>query len=158
MIKNNPDTAGIPVILLTAKTTHDAIVNGIEKGADDYIAKPFSLDILKSKVRGMLHNRKRIREYLMRLALMRAEGDVVEVNTIPQIVEEPTLTEGNRTSEMPASDKAFVDKAVDIIIANMSNTEFDIEHLCREMAMSRTLFFGRLKSLTGKARRNLSAS
>ena len=151
MIKNNPDTAGIPVILLTAKTTHDAIVNGIEKGADDYIAKPFSLDILKSKVRGMLHNRKRIREYLMRLALMRAEGDVVEVKTIPQIVEEPTLTEGNRTSEMPASDKAFVDKAVDIIIANMSNTEFDIEHLCREMAMSRTLFFGRLKSLTGKA-------
>ena len=151
MIKNNPDTAGIPVILLTAKTTHDAIVNGIEKGADDYIAKPFSLDILKSKVRGMLHNRKRIREYLMRLALTRAEGDVVEVKTIPQIVEEPTLTEGNRTSEMPASDKAFVDKAVDIIIANMSNTEFDIEHLCREMAMSRTLFFGRLKSLTGKA-------
>ncbi len=151
MIKNNPDTAGIPVILLTAKTTHDAIVNGIEKGADDYIAKPFSLDILKSKVRGMLHNRKRIREYLMRLALMGAEGDVVEVKTIPQIVEEPTLTEGNRTSEMPASDKAFVDKAVDIIIANMSNTEFDIEHLCREMAMSRTLFFGRLKSLTGKA-------
>ncbi len=73
MIKNNPDTAGIPVILLTAKTTHDAIVNGIEKGADDYIAKPFSLDILKSKVRGMLHNRKRIREYLMRLALTRAE-------------------------------------------------------------------------------------
>ena len=151
MIKNNPDTAGIPVILLTAKTTHDAIVNGIEKGADDYIAKPFSLDILKSKVRGMLHNRKRIREYLMRLALTRAEGDVVEVKTIPQTVEEPTLTEGNRTSEMPASDKAFVDKAVDIIIANMSNTEFDIEHLCREMAMSRTLFFGRLKSLTGKA-------
>ncbi|WP_304690918.1 hybrid sensor histidine kinase/response regulator transcription factor, partial [Muribaculum intestinale] len=151
MIKNNPDTAGIPVILLTAKTTHDAIVNGIEKGADDYIAKPFSLDILKSKVRGMLHNRKRIREYLIRLALMRAEGDASEVKTITPTVEEPALTEDNRTSEMPASDKAFVDKAVDIIIANMSNPEFDIEQLCREMAMSRTLFFGRLKSLTGKA-------
>lgn len=151
MIKNNPDTAGIPVILLTAKTTHDAIVNGIEKGADDYIAKPFSLDILKSKVRGMLHNRKRIREYLMRLALMRAEGDTVEVKTITPTVEEPTLTEDSRTGEMPASDKAFVDKTVDMIIANMSNPEFDIEQLCREMAMSRTLFFGRLKSLTGKA-------
>ncbi len=151
MIKNNPDTAGIPVILLTAKTTHDAIVNGIEKGADDYIAKPFSLDILKSKVRGMLHNRKRIREYLIRLALMRAEGDASEVKTITPTVEEPALTEDNRTSEMQASDKAFVDKAVDIIIANMSNPEFDIEQLCREMAMSRTLFFGRLKSLTGKA-------
>ena len=59
IIKNNPGTAGIPVILLTAKATHDAIVNGIEKGADDYIAKPFSLEILNSKVRGMRHNRKR---------------------------------------------------------------------------------------------------
>lgn len=149
MIKNKPDTAGIPVILLTAKTTHDAIVNGIEKGADDYIAKPFSLDILKSKVRGMLHNRKRIRESLMKLALMRAEGDTIEAKAITQPVAEPS--EDNQSSEMPASDKAFVDKAVDIIIANMSNPEFDIEQLCREMAMSRTLFFGRLKSLTGKA-------
>jgi len=149
MIKNNPDTAGIPVILLTAKTTHDAIVNGIEKGADDYIAKPFSLDILKSKVRSMLHNRKRIREYLMRLALMRAEGEATDVKTIITPGEESA--DNNRSSEMSASDRAFVDKAVDIIIANMSNPEFDIEQLCREMAMSRTLFFGRLKSLTGKA-------
>ncbi|MDE7154002.1 MAG: response regulator [Muribaculaceae bacterium] len=149
IIKNNPDTASIPVILLTAKATHDAIVNGIEKGADDYIAKPFSLDILKSKVRGMLHNRKRIREYLMRLALMRAEGEAAEVKTITLPTEESAGS--NQSNEMPASDKAFVDKVVDIIIANMSNPEFDIEQLCREMAMSRTLFFGRLKSLTGKA-------
>ncbi len=149
IIKNNPDTAGIPVIMLTAKTTHDAIVSGIEKGADDYIAKPFSLDILKSKVRGMLHNRKRIREYLMRLALMRAEGEDVEAKTNTSTEEEHA--EDNQISEMPASDRVFVDNVVDIIIANMSNSEFDIEHLCREMAMSRTLFFGRLKSVTGKA-------
>ena len=149
IIKNNPDTAGIPVILLTAKNTHDAIVNGIEKGADDYIAKPFSLDILKSKVRGMLHNRKRIRENLMRLAMMRAEGEKVEVKTDTSTAE--GQAEESQISEMSASDRAFVDKVVDIVIANMPNPEFDIEHLCREMAMSRTLFFGRLKSVTGKA-------
>lgn len=152
MIKNNPDTSGIPVILLTAKTTHEAIVNGIEKGADDYIAKPFSLDILKSKVRGMLQNRRRIREYLMRLALSRADVDAVRKD-----MPEPTSAVGTveaaevDSEEMSASDKAFVDKTVDIIIENMSDSDFDIDRLCREMAMSRTLFFGRLKSLTGKA-------
>lgn len=148
MIKNKPETAGIPVVLLTAKTTHDAIVAGIEKGADDYIAKPFSLDILKSKVRGMLHNRKRIRQYMMRLALMRAEGEAPDADAIAST---PGEVAENGSSEMSASDKAFVDKAVDIILTNMSDPEFDIDQLCREMAMSRTLFFGRLKSLTGKA-------
>ncbi len=149
IIKNNPGTAGIPVILLTAKATHDAIVNGIEKGADDYIAKPFSLEILKSKVRGMLHNRKRIRENLMRFALMKAEDENDEVKTDKSTAEKQA--DDNQICEMPTSDRIFVDKVVDIIMANMSDTEFDIEHLCREMAMSRTLFFGRLKSVTGKA-------
>lgn len=64
IVKNNPDTSGIPIILLTAKTTHDAIVNGLEQGADDYIAKPFSIDILKTKVRGLLSNRKRLRGFI----------------------------------------------------------------------------------------------
>lgn len=149
MIKSNPDTSGIPVILLTAKTTHDAIVNGIEKGADDYIAKPFSLDILKSKVRGMLHNRKRVREYMLRLALSRAEGEVSSPETKSNNANE--VLEEVHPNVMSESDKAFIDKTVDIIITNMSDSEFDIDQLCREMAMSRTLFFGRLKSLTGKA-------
>lgn len=47
------------------------------------------------------------------------------------------------------ADKDFIDNTVNLIIENMADTDFDIDRLCREMAMSRTLF-GRLKSLTGK--------
>lgn len=82
IVKNNPDTSGIPIILLTAKTTHDAIVNGLEQGADDYIAKPFSLDILKTKVRGLLSNRKRLRGFYLREAVKRLEStDKTSVET-----------------------------------------------------------------------------
>jgi CheY-like chemotaxis protein len=52
LVKDNPDTSGIPFILLTAKVNHDAVIEGLKKGADDYIPKPFSTEILKMKVQG----------------------------------------------------------------------------------------------------------
>lgn len=151
IVKGNPATAGIPVILLTAKTNHDAIVEGIEKGADDYISKPFSLDILKTKIKGMLNNRKRIRDFLLNQAVKKVETQ----ESIPQpdfTTVHPAEDSLSQTPDitMSESDCAFVDKATNIILSNISDAEFDIEALCREMAMSRTLFFSRLKSLTGK--------
>ncbi len=151
-LKGNPATAGIPVILLTAKTNHDAVVEGIEKGADDYISKPFSLEILKTKIKGMLNNRKRIREFLLNQAVKKVETqDSIshqDFSTLhpaeDNLPQTPDIT-------MSESDCAFVDKATNIILSNISDAEFGIEQLCREMAMSRTLFFSRLKSLTGKA-------
>lgn len=143
IVKSNPETAGIPVILLTAKVNHDAIVEGLEKGADDYIAKPFSLDILKTKVKGMLANRKRIREYLLNLAVRTVENGETNVETTDNEISEPEC-------KMSESDSSFVTKATNIVIENIENADFDIESLCREMAMSRTLFYSRLKSLTGK--------
>lgn len=144
MVKSNPDTAGIPVILLTAKTNHDAIIEGLEMGADDYIPKPFSLDILKTKIKGMLSNRDRIRTYLLNQAVKKVES--IETNS-------PIQTESNTSANeciLSESDSSFVNKATNIVIENISDADFDIESLCREMAMSRTLFYSRLKSLTGK--------
>lgn len=153
IVKNNPDTSGIPIILLTAKTTHDAIVNGLEQGADDYIAKPFSLDILKTKVRGLLSNRKRLREFYLREAVKRLEStDKTSVETTG-IEPDISIHDSKESRDVPlcgGADKDFIDNTVNLIIENMADTDFDIDRLCREMAMSRTLFFGRLKSLTGK--------
>jgi AraC-like DNA-binding protein len=52
---------------------------------------------------------------------------------------------------MSDSDRKFMEKITEIVVNNLSDTEFSIDILCREMAMSRTLLYGRLKSLTGKA-------
>ena len=74
MVKENPDTSGIPVVLLTAKANHEAIVEGLKKGADDYIPKPFSTEILKLKVQGLIDNRNRQRQFFMRQAIAQVEA------------------------------------------------------------------------------------
>lgn len=134
LVKENPETSGIPFILLTAKVNHDAMVEGLKKGADDYIPKPFSTDILKMKVQNLIDNRNRQREYFMRQALNQLREDEV-------CTEEENLSERDRT---------FVIQATQLVIDNMDNADFNINTLCQEMAMSRTLFYSRLKSLTGK--------
>lgn len=47
-------------------------------------------------------------------------------------------------------DQAFVEKATRLVLDNLSDTDFTIDRLCQEMAMSRTLFYGKLKTLTGQ--------
>ena len=92
----------------------------------------------------MIDNRKRMREFLFHHAVNKV--DVGKgVQPMPQPAED--------SNEVPLSDsdRMFVEKATDIVLSNISNTEFSIDILCREMAMSRTLFYSRLKSLTGKA-------
>ena len=138
-IKSNPATSGIPVILLTAKTFRTSIIEGLHKGADDYIAKPFDIDILKAKIQTQIENRKRLRQYYTQIALRH------DLPTSKTIEEMPTIQ-----SSMPNSaDSAFVEKATQIVKENISNFEFDIDQLCRDMAMCRTLFHERLKALTG---------
>lgn len=147
-LKENPDTAGIPVILLTAKAGHDAMVSGLNKGADDYIAKPFSTEILKLKVKGLIENRNRLRKSLMRNVI----GEVVR-NEEDKPREQFTNLEESGEALSP-NDNAFVIKATNLVIENIKDTSFSIDSLCSEMAMSRTLFYSRLKSLTGTAPRD----
>ena len=52
--------------------------------------------------------------------------------------------------ELDPRDQAFIDKTTRLVMTNLSDTDFNIDRLCREMAMSRTLFYGKLKTLTGQ--------
>lgn len=154
LVKENPETAGIPFVLLTAKTNHDAVVEGLKKGADDYIPKPFSTEILKLKVQGLIDNRNRQRDYIMRQVLKEVGNPPAKDLEYPD--QHIAQTESNAQAEeaqpvLSENDHAFVRHATQLVIENISNADFNINSLCQEMAMSRTLFYSRLKSLTGKA-------
>ena len=123
---------------------HEAVVTGLRKGADDYLTKPFSTEILRIKIKGMIENRKRMREYLLRHAVNKVEKKH-DTDVSERAADEP---DGVTLSE---NDRMFVEKATEIVSQNMGNTDFSIDMLCREMGMSRTLFYNRLKSLTGRA-------
>ena len=154
LVKDNPDTSGIPFVLLTAKVSYDATVEGLKKGADDYISKPFSTEILKLKVQSLINNRNRQRDFFMRQVIKLVEADNGYTNNESQEMEQTIEIFDSKAGEsstniLSESDRKFVMRASQLVIENISNTEFSINILCREMAMSRTLFYSRLKSLTG---------
>lgn len=171
-IKECPDLSWLPVILLTARAAREYQIEGLQLGADDFVAKPFDSAVLASKIDSMLTNRRRLADYYMKRSLsIVAEDSNSDTNdelsrttsepsedtthdnepsdaTIYNNVEQESAEE---TPQLNAADAEFVDNATRIVLENIANTDFTIDTLCREMAMSRTLFYGRLKTLTGKS-------
>ena len=160
-IKENKETSWLPVILLTAKAGRDFMIEGLDLGADDYIAKPFDSAILASKIAGMLKNRRRLSQYYMEQSIAIVRGEDSGLSSSKSLLpSEPSLPsvasdETNKSSDekepdLDPMDQAFVEKATRLVLDNLSDTGFTIDRLCREMAMSRTLFYGKLKTLTGQ--------
>lgn len=154
MLKENPQTSGIPFILLTAKVTHDSMVSCLKIGADDYIPKPFSTEILKLKVHSILETRNNLRKFVLRNVVSQIENtDTCDTGTLDSKNEKQQLDDDS-TEQTSVSlsdyDLDFIKRATQLVLDNLDDAEFSINHLCQEMAMSRTLFYNRLKSLTGK--------
>jgi signal transduction histidine kinase/DNA-binding response OmpR family regulator/ligand-binding sensor domain-containing protein len=127
-IKSNASYSHIPVVLLSALSDKKDILKGLQIGADDYITKPFDSVVLKQRVENILQNRKRLTQYLLN-----HKNETFEIENQPFI------------SEM---DKLFVEKLERTIKLNIANSEYTIDMLCRDIGMSRSVFFNRLKNLT----------
>ena len=150
-IKENKETSWLPVILLTAKAGRDFMIEGLGLGADDYIAKPFDTAILASKIASILKNRHRLSQYYMDRSLALVRGETASESASPEQIVCSDSYENVEEAVLNPQDQAFVDKATSLVLAHLSDTDFNIDRLCREMAMSRTLFYGRLKTLTGQS-------
>ena len=133
-------TSHIPIVLLTAKTSIESKLEGLEYGADDYITKPFSATYLKARVRNLLTQRRKL-QGIYRDNLM--TGNVTADST------EETVEE--QGPEMSPNDRKFMDKLVELMEKNMDNGELVVDDLVQELAVSRSVFFKKLKTLTGLA-------
>ncbi len=127
-LKSSVDTSHIPVVLLTALGEREDIIYGLEAGADDYIIKPFDLSVLKARLRIVLQNRQRFRSAV----LLMEKDEEEEIDYSSQL------------------DKEFLDKVMDVINREMSNSDFSVNDFCRAMGMSRTSIYNKLKPLTGQ--------
>ena len=127
-IKSNTSFSHIPVILLSALSDKEDILKGLQIGADDYVTKPFDSVVLKQRIENILENRKRLTHYLLN-----NKTETLKINNQPFIGE---------------MDKLFIEKLERTFTFNMANSEYTIDSLCRDMGMSRSVFFNRLKNLT----------
>ncbi len=127
-IKNDIRTNHIPVILLTAKSSLESELEGLDSGADDYIAKPFNTEVLEKRVRNIIDGRKRIWEKI-----------AYDSDIIPQGLELTTREED------------FLKKAVGIVEEHLSDSEFSQETFCREIGMSKASLYRKINSLTNQS-------
>jgi signal transduction histidine kinase/ligand-binding sensor domain-containing protein/AraC-like DNA-binding protein len=127
LAKNNNITCHIPFIFLTAKITEEQQLTGLEVGADNYVSKPFNIDILEVKIRNVLQLKLNIRKVL---------------NTKLQI--------NPKDISITSLDEEFMQKALDIIDKNLGSSDFTVEEFSKEMGISRMHLYKKLVSLTGK--------
>lgn len=126
-IKSNLLTAHIPVVLLTARSSLEDSIAGTKTGADDYIPKPFNIDLLLAKSHNLIATRKKLSE-LLREQISNPEQEGVEVVQYNE----------------------FIEKAIKLIEANLSDPELGIEYLTDKMNMSRAQLYRKFKVLSNQ--------
>lgn len=132
-LRLNMSTSHIPIVLLTAKSTIESKLEGLEFGADDYITKPFSATYLKARVENLLIQRRKLRDFYCANLMNKPEEEVPE------------------HIEMSRNDRKFMDKLIEMMEKNMDNGDLVVDDLVCELAVSRSVFFKKLKVLTGLA-------
>lgn len=127
-LKLHVNTSHIPIILLTAKAGEEDVLEGLQTGADDYITKPFNTKILSARIKNLIDQRSHLQQALDR-----------------DMTIQPT--------KMPVSkiDKDFIIALKHVLKENISNPEFNVEELCRQMEMSQPTLYRKIQALSGES-------
>ncbi len=127
MLKNNIQTSHIPVILLTAKNQEEDYIEGLQCGADDYISKPFNLNVLQAKICSIIENREKL---------------IQRFQKVEEEIEEPVV------SAISVLDEEFMNKVNQVIEEFYTDSTFDIDTFSSKLYVSRSLLYKKLKALT----------
>ena len=124
-VKNKLETSHIPIIMLTAKSDLDARVEGLKSGADVYLVKPFSMEYLKAQINTLLENRKHIMDFY-------ASSPLSHIKSI-----------GHSKIDMD-----FITRLDQLIVANISDPDLNVDFLIKELGMSRSSLYRKIKDLS----------
>jgi len=127
-LKSNLHTSHIIVVLLTARSSVENWIEGLETGADDYIPKPFDLNILRVRIRQLIESRRRLKKHFGKQLTL----DKAEVSISP-------------------ADEQFMKKALEIVEQNFSNADFGVEEFVLKMFVSHSLVHKKLSAITDQS-------
>ena len=174
-IKKDMITSHIPVILLTARALSQHQIEGYESGADAYLTKPFSAELLTARIDNLLQSRQRLKvlwgdaEELSEgisegLSKGQGAGGRGQENTIPITktnVQTPTSpnsqtptspndqTTKQPSDQLPSSQNAFIERFKKVVEQHLDNSDLSVEDLSAEMHLSRVQLYRKVKALTG---------
>ncbi|VAW22146.1 hypothetical protein MNBD_BACTEROID01-1982 [hydrothermal vent metagenome] len=125
-LKMEIQTSHIPVILLTAKAILESWIEGLETGADDYIPKPFNLQILQAKMNNLIESRRKLKRMFSR-------GETVSPSQL--------------TSS--SVDEEFITKVYKVLEEYYTEPDFSVKQFAQEVFVSRSLLYKKIKAITG---------
>ncbi len=128
MIKTNANISHIPVIMLTSKADVGNRLEGLERGADAFLAKPFDMEELHMNIENQIHNRQRLKGKFSGAQQQAARVEQVEVK-------------GN--------DEALMERIMKVVNENLSNSDFNVDMLTQEVGISRAQLHRKMKDITG---------
>ncbi len=129
-IKKDAKTCHIPIILLTAKASNESAERGFEIGADYYVTKPFNPKLLELRIKNILKTRDGLKNQLFNQEDFDLEPKEVKI---------------------ASKDQEFLKKLISFIEDNIDNSELNVDHICREIGLSRTQLYRKLKGLVGQS-------
>ncbi len=124
-LKNDIRTSHIPIILLTARSGFTHELSGLDTGADDYITKPFQIELLTTRANNLIENRKKLREKVRKDLILEPEKIAVS---------DP--------------DEKFLKDLMDIIEEHISNSEYSVKDLAKQMGVSHSVLYRKIQALT----------
>lgn len=123
-LKENPTTAHIPILMLTAKAEDADVLRASQIGVDDYMMKPFNPEILISRIKNMILQRERLKQFYTKILLLKQES----------------------VSDSQADTKnEFINEVIQIIEANLANGEFNVKTLAEKLNMSQPTLYRKIK-------------
>lgn len=127
-LKTEIQTSHIPVILLTARSEAENYIEGLETGADDYIAKPFNTRIIEAKIKSLIENRQRLRNLF--------------ANSLIPVPREITTTR---------SDEVFLQRAIKLVEDNITEPDWSVQEMASELCISRSLLHKKLTAIVDQS-------
>ena len=126
-LKKGVRTCHIPVMILTARTAIEYRLEGLQTGADDYITKPFDVNILLARCKNLINNRILLQE---------------KYTNQPQ--------QATPVMATSPADKEFMDRAMRIMQEHLGDSGFSVDQFAREIGVARTKLFSKIKSISGQ--------
>ncbi len=146
-VKNDTITSHIPVILLTARALSKHQIEGYESGADAYITKPFSADLLLARISNLLRSRHKLKDIW---------GNGFSPKESAAIIEEPALPDPTDTQEVVAKptpselrDNEFIARFKKVVDDRLADSDLSVEDIASDMHLSRVQLYRKVKALTG---------
>jgi YesN/AraC family two-component response regulator len=128
-LKRDLKTSHIPIVLLTARGSLEFKLEGLEGGADEYVTKPFNPKVLQLIVKNLINRRNALHTYFKGQGILNLAPKDVTLSSV---------------------DDRFIKTAVELVELNISNASYTVEDMSRDIGMSHTQLYRKIKALTGQ--------